>query len=306
MDSEDRKRIRDNKIFFKKFLVDIIYQENKPKMNYDAIDPQDYVDPLSTDTNSINTDTEKLSGGENYFNDSAHTKILPLNFGEAIDGGAVDPDEFYGNVDEPASEDLIRHINITGTETEIGEPVLKNPEIKNFFSESFTVRQAKVLNIILRSLELKNFKLANQLDEARKTIKDFRESEKNKTIEDRLDQAEDLVKKFIHNKLDDCWFRIRAKKRRKSHTLGYTDQVYDPLKVHWGTNPEGEKKFKDKYFKIRKQLNDYISNFHLALKSVSAHPRREKDQDRYSLDREEKVEIMKKTSFKKDEKTAEN
>ena len=306
MDSEDRKKIRDNKIFFKKFLVDIIYQENKPKMNYDAIDHEDYVDPLSTDTNSINTDTEKLSKCENYFNDSAHTKILPLNFGEGIDGDAVDPDCFYGNVDEPASEDLIRHINITGTRTEIGEPVLKHPEIKNFFSESFTVRQAKVLNIILRSLELKNFKLSTQLDEARKTIKDFRESEKNKTIEDRLDQAEDLVKKFIHNKLDDCWFRIRAKKRRKSHTLGYTDQVYDPLKVHWGTNPEGEKKFKDKYFKIRKQLNDYISNFHLALKSVSVHPRREKDQDRYSLDREEKVEIFKKTSFKKDEKTAEN
>jgi hypothetical protein len=306
MDSEDRKRLRDNKIFFKKFLVDIIYQENKPKMNYDAIDHEDYVDPLSTDTNSINTDTEKLSRGENYFNDSAHTKILPLNFGEAIDGDAVDPDCFYGNVDEPASEDLIRHINITGTETEIGEPVLKHPEIKNYFSESFTVRQAKVLNIILRSLELKNFKLANQLDEARKTIKDFRESEKNKTIEDRLDQAEDLVKKFIHNKLDDCWFRIRAKKRRKSHVLGYTDQVYDPLKVHWGTSPEGEKKFKDKYFKIRKQLNDYILKFNLALKSVSVHPRREKDQDRYSLDREEKVEILKKTSFKKDEKPAEN
>ena len=244
MDSEDRKRIRDNKIFFKKFLVDIIYQENKPKMNYDAIDHEDYVDPLSRDTNSINTDTEKLSGGENYFNDSAHTKILPLNFGEAIDGDAVDPDEFYGNVDEPASEDLIRHINITGTETELYEPALKHPEIKNFFSESFTVGQAKVLNIILRSLELKNFKLANQLDEARKTIKDFRESEKNKTIEDRLDQAEDLVKKFIHNKLDDCWFRIRAKKVRKSHTLGYTDQVHDPLKVAWTNNPEGEKKFK--------------------------------------------------------------
>ena len=306
MDSEDRKRIRDNKIFFKKFLVDIIYQENKPKMNYDAIDHEDYVDPLSTDTNSINTDTEKLSKCENYFNDSAHTKILPLNFGDGIDGDAVDPDYFYGNVDEPASEDLIRHINITGTETEIGEPALKHPEIKNFFSESFTVRQAKVLNIILRSLELKNFKLANQLDEARKTIKDFRESEKNKTIEDRLDQAEDLVKKFIHDKLDDCWFRIRAKKRRKSHVLGYTDQVHDPLKVHWGTNPEGEKKFKDKYFKIRKQLNDYILNFHLAFKSVLVHPRRDKDQDRYSLDRDTKDEILKKTSFKKDEKTPEN
>ena len=82
--------------------------------------------------------------------------------------------------------------------------------------------------------------------------------------------------------------------------------MHDPLKVAWTNNPEGEKKFKDKYFKIRKQLNDYILNFHLALKSVSVHPRREKDQDRYSLNREEKVEILKKTSFKKDEKTAEN
>ena len=36
---------------------------------------------------------------------------------------------------------------------------------------------------------------------AYKTIKDFRESEKNKTIEDRLDQAEDLVKKL--DKLDE-------------------------------------------------------------------------------------------------------
>ena len=140
-------------------------------------------------------------------------------------------------------------------------------EIKNFFSESFTINQAEILNIIFRSLEVKNFKLSKKLDEAEKTIKDFRQAEKDKSIYDRLDQIDKLVKENIFDQLDHLYYSNYAEGKK----------TFDPLKIGWLDYPDGEKKFKERYESYKSQLSNWVANFHVAFQKIINHPQRKKD-----------------------------
>ena len=194
-----------------------------------------------------------------------HQKILPLNFGEGVDPDKWNVDDFVGDVNEPAKQDLIRHINVTGTyEDRWNDNKL---EVKNFFSDSFTLSQAKILNIIFRSLEVKNLKLSKKLDEAEKTIKDFRQAEKDKSIHDRLEQIDKLVKENIFNQLDHLYYSGFAQGKKP----------FDPLKIGMIKYPDGEKKFKDRYESYSSQLSNWVIHFYNAFKEVTDHPDTKKD-----------------------------
>ena len=263
-----KKEEKKDLLFFKKFLINIVYQELDHEKNYDAYDQESYQEPLDRETRSINTDTEKLASvlGEYPWSiNTNHEKILPLNFGKGIDPDQWNINDFYGDINEPSKQDLIRHINVTGMyEDQWNDNKL---EIKNFFSESFTMNQAEILNIILRSLEVKNFKLSKKLDEAEKTIKDFRQAEKDKSIYDRLDQIDKLVKENIFDQLDHLYY--------STHVAG--KKTFDPLKIGWIDYPDGEKKFKERYESYKSQLSNWVANFHVAFQKIINHPRRKKD-----------------------------
>tara|TARA_R100000995_G_scaffold78571_1_gene49230 strand:+ start:1374 stop:2246 length:873 start_codon:yes stop_codon:yes gene_type:complete len=263
-----KKEEKKDLLFFKKFLINIVYQELDHEKNYDAYDQESYQEPLDRETRSINTDTEKLASvlGEYPWSiNTNHEKILPLNFGKGIDPDQWNINDFYGDINEPSKQDLIRHINVTGMyEDQWNDNKL---EIKNFFSESFTINQAEILNIILRSLEVKNFKLSKKLDEAEKTIKDFRQAEKDKSIYDRLDQIDKLVKENIFDQLDHLYY--------STHVAG--KKTFDPLKIGWIDYPDGEKKFKERYESYKSQLSNWVANFHVAFQKIINHPRRKKD-----------------------------
>lgn len=259
---EDKKDL----LFFKKFLINIVYQELDNEKNFDAYDQEDWRDPLDYETRSINTDTEELASVPEYsWYSTKHQKILPLNFGEGVDPDKWNVDDFVGDVNEPAKQDLIRHINVTGTyEDRWNDNKL---EVKNFFSDSFTLSQAKILNIIFRSLEVKNLKLAKKLDEAEKTIKDFRQAEKDKSIHDRLEQIDKLVKENIFDQLDHLYYSGFAQGKKP----------FDPLKIGMIKYPDGEKKFKDRYESYSSQLSNWVIHFYNAFKEVTDHPDTKKD-----------------------------
>ena len=259
---EDKKDL----LFFKKFLINIVYQELDNEKNFDAYDQEDWRDPLDYETRSINTDTEELASVPEYsWYSTKHQKILPLNFGEGVDPDKWNVDDFVGDVNEPAKQDLIRHINVTGTyEDRWNDNKL---EVKNFFSDSFTLSQAKILNIIFRSLEVKNLKLSKKLDEAEKTIKDFRQAEKDKSIHDRLEQIDKLVKENIFDQLDHLYYSGFAQGKKP----------FDPLKIGMIKYPDGEKKFKDRYESYSSQLSNWVIHFYNAFKEVTDHPDTKKD-----------------------------
>ena len=259
---EDKKDL----LFFKKFLINIVYQELDNEKNFDAYDQEDWRDPLDYETRSINTDTEELASVPEYsWYNTKHQKILPLNFGEGVDPDKWNVDDFVGDVNEPAKQDLIRHINVTGTyEDRWNDNKL---EVKNFFSDSFTLSQAKILNIIFRSLEVKNLKLSKKLDEAEKTIKDFRQAEKDKSIHDRLEQIDKLVKENIFDQLDHLYYSGFAQGKKP----------FDPLKIGMIKYPDGEKKFKDRYESYSSQFSNWVIHFYNAFKEVTDHPDTKKD-----------------------------
>ena len=263
-----KKEEKKDLLFFKKFLINFVYQELDHEKNFEAYDQEEWREPLDRETRSINTDTEKLASvlGEYPWSiNTNHEKILPLNFGKGIDPDQWNINDFYGDINEPSKQDLIRHINVTGMyEDQWNDNKL---EIKNFFSESFTINQAEILNIILRSLEVKNFKLSKKLDEAEKTIKDFRQAEKDKSIYDRLDQIDKLVKENIFDQLDHLYY--------STHVAG--KKTFDPLKIGWIDYPDGEKKFKERYESYKSQLSNWVANFHVAFQKIINHPRRKKD-----------------------------
>jgi len=263
-----KKEEKKDLLFFKKFLINIVYQELDHEKNFEAYDQEEWREPLDRETRSINTDTEKLASvlGEYPWSiNTNHEKILPLNFGKGIDPDEWNTDDFVGDINEPSKQDLIRHINVTGTyEDQWNDNKL---EIKNFFSESFTINQAEILNIIFRSLEVKNFKLSKKLDEAEKTIKDFRQAEKDKSIYDRLDQIDKLVEENIFDKLDHLYY--------STHVAG--KKTFDPLKIGWIDYPDGEKKFKERYESYKSQLSNWVANFHVSFQKIINHPRRKKD-----------------------------
>ena len=58
-----------------------------------------------------------------------------MNFGEGVDPDKWNVDDFIGDVNEPAKQDLIRHINVTGTDEDRWND--NKIEVKNFFSDSF-------------------------------------------------------------------------------------------------------------------------------------------------------------------------
>jgi hypothetical protein len=261
-----KKEEKKDLLFFKKFLINIVYQELDHEKNYDAYDQESYQEPLDRETRSINTDTEEIAHVNDYeWRGTKYEKILPLNFGKGIDPDECNTDDFYGDINEPSKQDLIRHINVTGMyEDKWNDNKL---EIKNFFSESFTMNQAEILNIILRSLEVRNLKLSKKLDEAEKTIKDFRQAEKDKSIYDRLDQIDKLVEENIFDKLDHLYY--------STHVVG--KKTFDPLKIGWIDYPDGQKKFKERYESYRSQLSNWVANFHVAFQKIINHPRRKKD-----------------------------
>jgi len=242
-----KKEEKKDLLFFKKFLINIVYQELDHEKNYDAYDQESYQEPLDRETRSINTDTEEIAHVNDYeWRGTKYEKILPLNFGKGID-----PDQW--------------NINVTGMyEDQWNDNKL---EIKNFFSESFTINQAEILNIILRSLEVKNLNLSKKLDEAEKTIKDFRQAEKDKSIYDRLDQIDKLVEENIFDKLDHLYY--------STHVVG--KKTFDPLKIGWMDYPEGQKKFKERYESYKSQLSNWVANFHVAFQKIINHPQRKKD-----------------------------
>jgi len=262
-----KKEEKKDLLFFKKFLINIVYQEMDHEKNFEAYDHEDYQEPLSSETQSINTDTEELASvlGNYSWYDTKHEKILPLNFGKGIDPDVASSSDFVGDITKPAIQDLIRHINVTGIyENRWNED---EPEIKNFFSESFTINQAEILNIIFRSLEVKNFKLSKKLDEAEKTIKDFRQAEKDKSIYDRLEQIDKLVKENIFDQLDHLYYSNYVEGKK----------TFDPLKIGWLDYPDGEKKFKERYESYKSQLSNWVANFHVAFQKIINHPQRKKD-----------------------------
>ena len=262
-----KKEEKKDLLFFKKFLINIVYQEMDHEKNFEAYDQEDYQEPLSRETQSINTDTEELASvlGNYSWYDTKHEKILPLNFGKGIDPDVASSSDFVGDITKPAIQDLIRHINVTGIyENRWNED---EPEIKNFFSESFTINQAEILNIIFRSLEVKNFTLSKKLDEAEKTIKDFRQAEKDKSIYDRLDQIDKLVKENIFDQLDHLYYSNYVEGKK----------TFDPLKIGWLDYPDGEKKFKERYESYKSQLSNWVANFHVAFQKIINHPQRKKD-----------------------------
>lgn len=262
-----KKEKKKDLLFFKKFLINIVYQELDNEKNFDAYDQEDWRDPLDHETRSINTDTEELASVPEYsWYDTKYQKILPLNFGEGVDPDKWNVDDFIGDVNEPAKQDLIRHINVTGTDEDRWND--NKIEVKNFFSDSFTLSQAKILNIIFRSLEVKNLKLSKKLDEAEKTIKDFRQAEKDKSIYDRLDQIDKLVKENIFDHLNHLHLVSYSGKKR---------MVFDPLKIGWVDYPDGEKKFKERYESYSSQLSNWVANFHVAFQKIIDHPQRKKD-----------------------------
>ena len=263
-----KKEEKKDLLFFKKFLINIVYQELDHEKNFEAYDQEDYQEPLDRETRSINTDTKKLASvvGEYPWSiNTNHEKILPLNFGKGIDPDEWNTDDFVGDINEPSKQDLIRHINVTGTyEDQWNDNKI---EIKNFYSESFTINQAEILNIIFRSLEVKNLKLSKKLDEAEKTIKDFRQAEKDKSIYDRLDQIDKLVKENIFDQLDHLYYSNYAEGKK----------TFDPLKIGWLDYPDGEKKFKERYESYKSQLSNWVANFHVAFQKIINHPQRKKD-----------------------------
>jgi len=261
-----KKEEKKDLLFFKKFLINIVYQELDHEKNYDAYDQESYQEPLDRETRSINTDTEEIAHVNDYeWRGTKYEKILPLNFGKGIDPDQWNINDFYGDINEPSKQDLIRHINVTGMyEDQWNDNKL---EIKNFFSESFTINQAEILNIILRSLEVKNLNLSKKLDEAEKTIKDFRQAEKDKSIYDRLDQIDKLVEENIFDKLDHLYY--------STHVVG--KKTFDPLKIGWMDYPEGQKKFKERYESYKSQLSNWVANFHVSFQKIINHPQRKKD-----------------------------
>jgi len=263
-----KKEEKKDLLFFKKFLINIVYQELDHEKNFEAYDQEDWREPLDRETRSINTDTKKLASvvGEYPWSiNTNHEKILPLNFGKGIDPDEWNTDDFVGDINEPSKQDLIRHINVTGTyEDQWNDNKI---EIKNFYSESFTINQAEILNIIFRSLEVKNLKLSKKLDEAEKTIKDFRQAEKDKSIYDRLDQIDKLVKENIFDQLDHLYYSNYAEGKK----------TFDPLKIGWLDYPDGEKKFKERYESYKSQLSNWVANFHVAFQKIINHPQRKKD-----------------------------
>ena len=261
-----KKEEKKDLLFFKKFLINIVYQELDHEKNYDAYDQESYQEPLDRETRSINTDTEEIAHVNDYeWRGTKYEKILPLNFGKGIDPDEWDVNNFVGDINEPSKQDLIRHINVTGTyEDQWNDNKL---EIKNFYSESFTINQAEILNIIFRSLEVKNLKLSKKLDEAEKTIKDFRQAEKDKSIYDRLDQIDKLVKENIFDQLDHLYYSNYVEGKK----------TFDPLKIGWLDYPNGEKKFKERYESYKSQLSNWVANFHVAFQKIINHPRRKKD-----------------------------
>jgi len=263
-----KKEEKKDLLFFKKFLINIVYQELDHEKNFEAYDQEDWREPLDRETRSINTDTKKLASvvGEYPWSiNTNHEKILPLNFGKGIDPDEWNTDDFVGDINEPSKQDLIRHINVTGTyEDQWNDNKI---EIKNFYSESFTINQAEILNIIFRSLEVKNLKLSKKLDEAEKTIKDFRQAEKDKSIYDRLDQIDKLVKENIFDQLDHLYYSSYAQGKKP----------FDPLKIGMIEYPDGEKKFKERYESYKSQLSNWVANFHVAFQKIINHPQRKKD-----------------------------
>jgi len=253
-------------LFFKKFLINIVYQEQDHEKNYDAYDQEDWQEPLSRETRSINTDTEELAYVNDYeWRGTKYKKILPLNFGKGIDPDVASSSDFVGDITEPATQDLIRHINVTGMyEDRWNED---KPEIKNFFSESFTVEQAEILNIIFRSLELKNLTLSKKLDEAEKTIKDFHQAERDKSIYDRLEQIDKLVKENIFDQLDHLYYSGYAQGKKP----------FDPLKIGMINYPDGEKKFRERYESYSSQLSNWVVHFYNAFKEILDHPNCKED-----------------------------
>lgn len=261
-----KKEEKKDLLFFKKFLINIVYQEQDHEKNFEAYDQEDWQEPLSRETRSINTDTEELASVPEYsWYDTKHKKILPLNFGKGIDPDVASSSDFVGDITEPATQDLIRHINVTGMyEDRWNED---KPEIKNFFSESFTVEQAEILNIIFRSLELKNLTLSKKLDEAEKTIKDFHQAEKDKSIYDRLEQIDKLVKENIFDQLDHLYYSGYAQGKKP----------FDPLKIGMINYPDGEKKFRERYESYSSQLSNWVVHFYNAFKEVLNHPNCKED-----------------------------
>ncbi len=263
-----KKEEKKDLLFFKKFLINFVYQELDHEKNFEAYDQEDWREPLDRETRSINTDTEKLASvlsDYSWYDNTNHKKILPLNFGKGIDPDEWNTDDFVGDINEPSKQDLIRHINVTGMyEDQWNDNKL---EIKNFYSESFTINQAELLNIIFRSLEVKNFKLSKKLDEAEKTIKDFRQAEKDKSIYDRLEQIDKLVKENIFDQLDHLYYTNYAQGKKP----------FDPLKIGMIEHPEGEEKFKERYESYSSQLSNWVVHFYNAFKEIINHPDRKKD-----------------------------
>jgi hypothetical protein len=265
--AKKKKEEKKDLLFFKKFLINIVYQEMDHEKNFEAYDQEEWREPLSRETRSINTDTEELASviGNYSWYDTKHEKILPLNFGKGIDPDVASSSDFVGDITKPAIQDLIRHINVTGIyENRWNED---EPQIKNFFSESFTINQAEILNIIFRSLEVKNFKLSKKLDEAEKTIKDFRQAEKDKSIYDRLEQIDKLVKENIFDQLDHLYYTNYAQGKKP----------FDPLKIGMIEHPEGEEKFKERYESYSSQLSNWVVHFYNAFKEIINYPDRKKD-----------------------------
>tara|TARA_R100001443_G_scaffold31745_1_gene45907 strand:- start:1110 stop:1982 length:873 start_codon:yes stop_codon:yes gene_type:complete len=263
-----KKEEKKDLLFFKKFLINIVYQELDHEKNFEAYDQEDWREPLDRETRSINTDTKKLASvvGEYPWSiNTNHEKILPLNFGKGIDPDEWNTDDFVGDINEPSKQDLIRHINVTGTYEDKWND--NKIEIKNFYSESFTINQAEILNIIFRSLEVKNLKLSKKLDEAEKTIKDFRQAEKDKSIYDRLDQIDKLVKENIFDQLDHLYYSSYAQGKKP----------FDPLKIGMIEFPDGEKKFKERYESYSSQLSNWVVHFYNAFKEILDHPNCKED-----------------------------
>ena len=263
-----------NKIKFKNpnYLMQMIWQNYSPEINY-GLDYDDYgnSNPLSSDVkiSTKNLDDMASSGIKrwtSYTNgklDLLDTSMFHRNLGTKTEypKESEEYEESTGWMKNyPDSQDVLRSISLFGTEdikeevpnkyggTDETDKVISS-ESKEITSVEFNERQGFALNYLFRAMESKVKNMQNEINRLSVMVNGYNKSEKSKTIHDRLDQAEALMKEHIFGELwSNCSYYV-GKKR------------VEPL-------PDN---YKDKYYKIRKSLDGYISKFLSAYKKYRKH-----------------------------------
>lgn len=244
------------------YLMQMIWQNYSPEINYGLdYDDRNDSDPLSNDI-KISTKhlddmaSSGISRWTSYTNgklDLLDTSIFHRNLGTKTEYPKESEayEESTGWMkDSPDSEDILRSIALFGTEdtkeripnkyggTDETDKVISS-ESKEITSVEFNKEQGFALNYLFRAMESKVNSMQNEINRLSVILNGYKKSEESKNIHDRLDQAEKLIREHIFGQLwSNCSYYVG--KRR-----------VEPL-------PDN---YKDRYYKIRKSLDDYISKF---------------------------------------------